>query len=76
MLEIQTKETMTKAAETPITITLDLSFHEAAALAQFLKRSTYGDYRARAVDDEDAYVMQGAARKVRESLAEAGFDPR
>ena len=57
-------------------ITVNLTESEAIALAQFLKRSQFSDYRTRAVSDDDAYTMQDAAAKVREALTEKGFAPR
>ncbi|MEM9814880.1 MAG: hypothetical protein AAF827_00490 [Cyanobacteria bacterium P01_D01_bin.6] len=59
-----------------ITITLSLTDSEAISLAQFLKRCSYSDYRARATSDDDAYTMQDAAAKVRDALVTKGFNPR
>ncbi|MEM1279987.1 MAG: hypothetical protein AAGG53_08255 [Cyanobacteria bacterium P01_H01_bin.152] len=57
-------------------ITINLTESEAIALAQFLKRCGFSDYRARATSDDDAYMMQGAAAKVREALSTKGVNPR
>lgn len=49
---------------------------EAEALAEFLKRVGYSDFRSLAKSDEEAYLMQAGAAKVAKALAEAGYDPR
>lgn len=46
------------------------------ALAQFLKRAGFSDFRSCAVDDAEAYAMRDAAEKIRRALADAGFAPR
>ena len=57
-------------------ISLDINDRQALALAQFLKRAGFTDYRLRAVSDDEAYDMQYAAEKLREELARNGFAPR
>lgn len=59
-----------------ITITAEMTDDQAFALAQFLKRAGFSDYRANAVNDSEAYEMQDAAERVRDALAEQGFAPR
>ena len=59
-----------------ITINLDIEPFRALALAQFLKRAGFTDYRALAVDDDEAYDMIAAAEKLREELARNGYAPR
>lgn len=59
-----------------IKIELELTDDEAAALAQFLKRSGFTDYKAKAESEADAYLMRDAGDKVREALAGAGYAPR
>lgn len=49
---------------------------EAEALAEFLKRVGFSDFRSLAKSNEEAYLMQAGASKVAKSLADAGFDPR
>jgi len=49
---------------------------QAMALAQLLKRITFSDIRSNAVDDVEAYTMIAATVRVREGLAEGGFNPR
>lgn len=57
-------------------ITLDLPSDEAQALAQYLKRAGFSDFRELAVNDSEAYAMQAAAERLRSALAEAGYAPR
>jgi hypothetical protein len=59
-----------------IRITADLTDAEALALAQFLKRVGFNDYRELAVDRDEAYTMIDAGEKVRQALAEQGYAPR
>jgi hypothetical protein len=60
------------------TIDLDvgLSMEQALALAQFLKRVGIDDYRALAVDEEEAWLMRDAGERVRAALREVGIAPR
>lgn len=50
--------------------------NEAEALAQFLKRAGFSDFRSLAKSDEEAYAMQSAALKIAQSLSEVGYSPR
>lgn len=59
-----------------ITINAELSEEEALALAQFVKRIDFSQFRALAVSDEEAYLMQYAAAVIGRSLADAGYCPR
>jgi hypothetical protein len=60
----------------PVTIEVELTDEEAYALAQYLKRAIFEDYRKRALNDDDAYIMQGAVAEIRKALAKAGYEPR
>lgn len=60
----------------PIKITVDLTDAEAMALAQFVKRAGWRDYRATASSDDEAYLMHDAGSKLRDALAEQGYAPR
>jgi hypothetical protein len=60
----------------PVRILIELSDAQAWAFAQFLKRSTFDDYRGRAVDKDEAYAMIAACEAIRKALAEAGYAPR
>jgi hypothetical protein len=55
---------------------IELTDEQAYALAQYLKRVQYDDFRRRAIDEDDAYLMQNAASEVRKALNDAGYDPR
>jgi hypothetical protein len=55
---------------------IELTDEQAHALAQYLKRVQFDDFRRRAIDENDAYVMQDAAAEVGRVLADAGYDPR
>ena len=59
-----------------VTITVTLSDSQAEALAQFLKRVGFSDYRALAINEEEAYAMRSAGEAVRRGLDEQGYSPR
>ncbi|MDO8729426.1 MAG: hypothetical protein Q7K26_06155 [bacterium] len=59
-----------------VTITALLSDEEAQALAQFLKRVGFSEWRQNAVDDEEAYLMRDGCDKIANALVEAGYNPR
>ncbi|APW47605.1 DUF7706 family protein [Rhodoferax antarcticus] len=60
---------------TPV-ITVILSSSLAWAYAQFFKRVGLDDYKALAVDLEEAYLMLAAGEAIREALRQAGYAPR
>jgi len=55
---------------------LTLSEVEALALAQFVKRVTWKEMHACALDDAECYEIRSALERLRTALAEAGFAPR
>ena len=57
-------------------VQVELNTDQAWALAQFLKRVGYSDYRSLAVDADEAYVMVDAGELIRKALAESGVAPR
>lgn len=57
-------------------ISIDLTSEESEALAQFLKRVGFSDFRKLSTSDEEAYTMQSGAEKIRRFLAKDGFSPR
>ncbi|MBW2011201.1 MAG: hypothetical protein JRI32_06030 [Deltaproteobacteria bacterium] len=59
-----------------VTITVEMTESEAMALAQFLKRVGFTDFRSNAVSEDEAYTMIDASEKIRKELAEVGFAPR
>ena len=60
----------------PITVSVELTDDLALALAQFVKRATFSEFRACAVDDDEAYQISDAVAKLQRALAEAGYAPR
>lgn len=57
-------------------IVIELSDAQAWAFAQFVKRAGLSDYRALAVDQDEAATMLCAGEAIRKALAEAGWSPR
>jgi hypothetical protein len=45
-------------------------------LAQFVKRIGWHEFRSKAVDDEEAYIIRDAVGRLQIALAAAGFAPR
>lgn len=63
-------------AEKTITLTAELTDAEALALAQFMKRVGFSEWRQNAVDDDEAYLMRDGCDKIARALAEQGYSPR
>ena len=61
---------------TTVTVTTELTDSQAMALAQFVKRLTWSEMRACAVDDDETWVMKDAIQSLQKSFADAGFSPR
>ena len=59
-----------------IVIAVELTDAEALALAQFVKRAGWRDYRVNASSDDEAYLMKDAGGKIQSALADAGYAPR
>ena len=59
-----------------VTVTTELTDSQAMALAQFVKRLTWSEMRACAVDDDETWVMKDAIQALQKSLADIGFSPR
>jgi len=57
-------------------LTIELPDEHAWALAQYLKRIGYADYREKAVSDEEAWAMFEAGEALRAALADEGCAPR
>ena len=55
---------------------VELSDEQAWALAQWLKRAGYSDWRALAASEQEARQMQDAARQLRQDLTFQGYAPR
>jgi dissimilatory sulfite reductase (desulfoviridin) alpha/beta subunit len=61
---------------TSVTITCELSDDQALALAQFVKRVGWSEFRTNAVDDNEAATIRSAVDVLQKSLADAGYAPR
>lgn len=57
-------------------LNIELSESEAMALAQFVKRAGWHEFRGCAVDDEEAYLIRDAISKTQDALSEIGYSPR
>lgn len=49
---------------------------EALALAQFVKRVGWSEFRNNAADDAEAHAIKAAVIRLQEALARAGYAPR
>jgi len=54
----------------------ELTDMDAMALAQLLKRLSWAEMRACAVNDAEAYEIRDGVGKLQRMLAEAGYAPR
>jgi hypothetical protein len=57
----------------PVELVLRFTDEEAAALAAFLRRAGYSEFRECAKDHCEAYRMLRAASQLRDSLCRAGY---
>jgi len=55
---------------------IELTDNQALALAQFVKRVGWTEWRQNAVDDAEAYLMRDAFDQLARSLADGGYSPR
>lgn len=70
-------ERHTRDPDQPLLLEVQLRDDEEAwQLAQYVKRVTFSDIRARATSDDEAYVMLAGIDAIRRALAEKGFAPR
>lgn len=61
---------------TAVTVTTELTESQAMALAQFVKRLSWSEMRACAVDDDETWVIKDAISALQRSLRDAGYSPR
>ncbi|MBP1039194.1 hypothetical protein J8631_26945 [Serratia fonticola] len=61
---------------TAVTVTTELTESQAMALAQFVKRLSWSEMRACAVDDDETWVIKDAISALQKSLADVGYSPR
>ncbi len=59
-----------------VEIKLELTDDQAEALAQFVKRVGWSEFRACAVDDTEAHEIRAAVDQVMRALRDAGYAPR
>lgn len=59
-----------------VEVKLELTDGQALALAQFVKRVGWAEFRNNAVDDDEAYAIRDAVDQVMKALREAGYSPR
>jgi hypothetical protein len=59
-----------------VVVTLELPPLQAEALAQFVKRVGWHEFRQNAVDDDEAYEISAAVAALQKALADAGYAPR
>lgn len=59
-----------------VTITLQLDEAQADALAEFVKRCGWSEWRQNAVDEDEAHQMKSAFAVLQKALADTGFAPR
>jgi dissimilatory sulfite reductase (desulfoviridin) alpha/beta subunit len=63
-------------AKNGVEVVLRLGEDDAWALAQFVKRIGWSEFRALAVDDEEAHRIRSGVDALQRALAEAGVAPR
>ena len=61
---------------TAINLTFELTDDQAYALAQFVKRCGWQEWRQNAVDDVEAYLMRDAFDELARALKDSGFSSR
>jgi dissimilatory sulfite reductase (desulfoviridin) alpha/beta subunit len=59
-----------------VTVTLELSDAHAWALAQFVKRVGWQEFRSNAADDDEAHAIRDAVDLLQKALKESGYAPR
>ena len=61
---------------TTMTLTIELTDDQAYALAQFVKRCGWTEWRQNAVDDAEAYLIRDAFDQLARALRDGGYSPR
>lgn len=59
-----------------VSVTAELTQNQALALAQLVKRLTWTEMRACAIDEDETWVIKDAISGLQKALAEVGFNPR
>ena len=60
----------------PVVVTVELTDPQALALAQFVKRLTFAEARACAIDEDEAYRIVDAVGRLQRALGDVGYAPR
>lgn len=58
-----------------VVVSLELPPQQAGALAQFVKRAGWHEFRRHAVDDDEAYEISAAVAALQKALADVGYAP-
>lgn len=59
-----------------LAVRVEMDEADAEALAQFLKRCGWSDWRSNATSDAEACAMRSGCEQVARALARAGYAPR
>lgn len=59
-----------------VIVPVELTDGQARALAQFVKRCGWSEWRQNAVDDAEAGLMRAAFNQLDKALADVGYAPR
>lgn len=62
--------------EAHLILTVELTERQAMALAQFVKRVGWTEFRANAIDNDEAYLIREAVDAVQRELRVQGYSPR
>lgn len=62
--------------DTPVTVSMTMTEDQAQALAQFVKRVGWSEFRINAVNENEATTIRSAVDVLQTALAEAGYAPR
>ena len=57
-------------------LNLEINEEQAMALAQFVKRVGFSEFKANAVDENETYLIRDAVSKLQDALAQEGYAPR
>lgn len=62
--------------EAHLMLTVELTERQAMALPQFVKRVGWTEFRANAIDKDEAYLIREAVDAVQRELRVQGYSPR
>jgi hypothetical protein len=64
------------SSEAHLVLTVELTERQAMALAQFVKRVGWTEFRGNAIDNDEAYLIREAVDAVQRELRVQGYSPR